>query len=285
MAQLHYLIIPRCVHTRPRFKALDGFPPPPARGARARLRVRARTGAREPTVSTASSETCRSKSSTCVASPQVVSKRGAARSCVALFVHVASGSHVVLPDVASVAHVASGSQLASPDVVSKRGVTCPPWRQGSRLVFLDVASKRGVTCAPGVREPCGVADVASRRGVTCTLGSQGASWHRQIWCQNVASLAHLASGNQVASPDVASKRGSLAYTWRRGATWPERGVKRHRPTRCCKTWRPARVFKMGVQSLGDVHPHRRPPCFLGFCVCISLPSPDSVRSYSQTKEH
>ena len=28
-----------------------------------------------------------------------------------------------------------------------------------------------------------------------------------MWCQNVASLAHLASGSQFASPDVASKHG------------------------------------------------------------------------------
>ena len=36
-----------------------------------------------------------------------------------------------------------------------------------------------------------------------------------MWCQNVALFAHVASGSQVASPDVASKR--HLPMWRQGA--------------------------------------------------------------------
>ena len=73
----------------------------------------------------------------------------------------------------------------------------------------DVASKRGVTCPRGVRKAAIVASpdvgfICPRCGVTWR---EGASWHRQLWRQNVASLAHLASGSQVAPPDVAPKRG------------------------------------------------------------------------------
>ena len=52
----------------------------------------------------------------------------------------------------------------------------------THVVSPNVASKRGVTCSRGVRQP----------------------WGRQMWHQNVASLAHAASGSQVALPEVAS---------------------------------------------------------------------------------
>ena len=83
-----------------------------------------------PTVMTEVSQTCRRKASTCVASPQAVSKRGAARSCVAPVAHVASGNHVE---------------------------------------SADVASKRGITCSCDVREPAGIArcGVREQGGVAC----------------------------------------------------------------------------------------------------------------------
>ena len=57
---------------------------------------------------------------------------------------------------------------------------------------------------------------------------QGARWRGRTWRQNVASLAHVASGSQVAWPDVASKRGVTCPRSVAG-----RGVKtwRHWPTR------------------------------------------------------
>ena len=73
---------------------------------------------------------------------------------------------------------------------------------------------------------------------------QGASWHRKMWCQNVAS------GSNVASPDVASKRGvTCPHGVREPGGVAKCGVKtwRHVPTgvrepdgvaRCgVKTWR------------------------------------------------
>ena len=50
---------------------------------------------------------------------------------------------------------------------------------------------------------------------------QGARWRGRTWRQNVASLAHMASGSHVAPPDVASKL----------------GVRRHRSTWRHRTWR------------------------------------------------
>ena len=93
----------------------------------------------------------------------------------------------------------------------------------------DAASKHGVTCLHGVREPGGVA----RRGVKnwrhLLARHQRARWHVQMWRQNVASLACVASGShaaslelyqgschwpRLASEDVASERG---VTCSRGA--------------------------------------------------------------------
>ena len=178
------------------------------------------------------------------------------------------------PNVASLAHVASGSQVAWPDVASRRGVTCPR----------------------GVREPGGVAG----RGVK--------TWRHLLTQhqQNVASLAHVASGSQVAWPDVASKCGvtclrgvrepgsvagrgvSLGVaergvkmwrhlpTWRQGATWRRRTWRQNVASgaidlrgitgRGVKTWRhkarPPGTCLQNVSSVVGryVHPHRRPPC-------------------------
>ena len=224
---------------------------------------------------------------------QVVSIRGAACSrqmwhqSVASHANVASGRQLASPDVASKRGV-----RASPGVSSKRGVTCPlgvrepngrqMWRQnvasiaqlasGSQLTSPDLASKRSVTCPPGVRKLGGVArcgvktwrrrwrqNVASLAYVA--LGSQvaspavpgftpliGLTCCQRTWRQNVASLAHVASESHVASPDVASEHGS----------------RHHRPTWRRRTWRQdvtsggpsllAHVFKIGRY----VHPHRRP---------------------------
>ena len=129
------------------------------------------------------------------------------------------------------------SQAASPNVASKCGVTCPHCVREPGA-WLDVASKRARTWRQNVAS---LAHVAS--------GSQVA-W--QAWRQNVASLAHVTSGSQVASQDVASKCG---VTCLGGVREPggvagrgvkmcscqsERGVKmwRHLPTwRQGATWR------------------------------------------------
>ena len=200
-------------------------------------------------------------------------------------------------NVASLAHVASGSQVAWPDVASKRCVTCPR----------------------GVREPGGVAGRGVKMWRHLLTQHQGARWCRRTWRQNVASLAYVASGSQVAWPDVASKCGvtepggvagrgvnvaSLAKMatgshvrspelCQRSREWPHlasqnvaskcgvtswlRGVREPRGVagRGVKTWRqapsiyvasldvaskrgvtkpglPARVFKMCLQSSGDM---------------------------------
>ena len=162
-------------------------------------------------------------------------------------------------NVASLAYVASGSQVASQ----------------------DVASKCGVTCLRGVREPCAVAGALPALTRVASLGvaergvkmwrhwptwRQGARWRRRTWRQNVASLAYVASGSQVASQDVASKCG---VTCLRGVREPcavagalpaltrvaslgvaERGVKmwRHLPTwRQGATWR-RRTWRQNVAS-------------------------------------
>ena len=138
----------------------------PSRGS-SPLRARAHARAREPTVSTVALV----RSSTCVASPQVVFKRGVARSCVAPVAHVASGKHVV---------------------------------------SADVALKRSVTCSRGLGEQAGTARCGAK------TWRQGARWRRQMWHQTVASLAHKASGSQLASPDVASKRGVIGPCGVRG---------------------------------------------------------------------
>ena len=145
-----------------------------------------------------------------------------------------------------------------------------------------MAPKCGVTGPRGVREPGGVAkrDVKMRRHLpTWRQGArwrgwtwrqnvasfahaacvktwphwptwrQGARWRGRTWRQNVASLAHVASGRQVASQDVAVGRGvrrcqapsiyvaSQDVASKRGVTKP--GF-------------PARVFKMCLQSSGDM---------------------------------
>ena len=139
----------------------------------------------------------------------LVSKRGAVRSRVVPFAHMASGSHVVWPDVASKpgvtcprgvrepggVHMASESHVESPDVASIRGVTCS---RGVR-VPADVASKRGVAC-PTASEPAGIARCGVKTWRHLPTCRHGASWHRQTWRQNMASLAQ-------ALPDVASKHG------------------------------------------------------------------------------
>ena len=115
-------------------------------------------------------------------------------------------------NVASLAHVASGSQVASPGHL-------PTWRQGPR--WRRRTWRHWATW---------------RRGARC---------RGRTWRQNVASLAHVVSRSQVASPDVVSKcgvrepggvAGRGVKMWRRGVREPGgvagRGVKmwRHLPT-------------------------------------------------------
>ena len=202
-------------------------------------------------------------------------------------------------------HVASGSQVAWLDVASKCGVTCPrglrepggvagrgvkTWRHlptlasGSQVASPDVASKRGQNVASlghAASGPGGVAgrgvktwrpatwrqawpDVASKCGVTGPRGVR-ARWRRRTWRQNVASLAYVASGSQVASQDVASTCG---VTCLRGVREPravagallaltrvaslgvaERDVKmwHHLPTWRQETWR-RRTWRQNVVS-------------------------------------
>ena len=99
------------------------------------------------------------------------------------------------PNVALLAHVWRHAHVAS----------------GSHEVSADVASRRRVTCSRGMREPAGIASKMWRHN-----GALGARWRRQMWRQNVASRAHMASGSHIAqnvlslahvAPDVASKRG------------------------------------------------------------------------------
>ena len=153
-------------------------------------------------------------------------------------------------NVASLAHVASGSQVASPNVASKRGVTCPR----------------------GVREPGGVAKRGVKKWRHLPTWRQGARWRRQTWRQNVASLAHVASGlgarwrlrtwrqnvasiayvasgRHVRSPELCqrsrewppSQNVASSVTCPRGVTKPhvasKRGVRRHRSTWRHRTWR------------------------------------------------
>ena len=108
------------------------------------------------------------------------------------------------------------------------------WRQGARSQVAspspDVASKRGVT------DPRGVWG-----GTPMTSPGVTGMGH-----QNVASLAHAASGSHAASPDVASNR----------------VVRCHRPMRHRRMWRqyvasgglglPASVVKTCLQSSGDM---------------------------------
>ena len=184
-------------------------------------------------------------------------------------------------NVASLAHAASGSQVASRDVASKRGVTCP---RGVRnpLASPNVASKCGVTCPRDVREPGGVAGRGVKKWRHLPTWRQGARWRRRTWRQNVASLAYVASGSHVRSPELCQRSrewphlASQNVASKCGVTC-SRGVREPRGVagRGVKTWRqapsiyvasqdvaskhgvtkpglPARVFKMCLQSSGDM---------------------------------
>ena len=173
----------------------------PSRASPPRARARARTHRGR-------------KSSACVALPQAVSKRGAARSCVAPVAHVASARHVV---------------------------------------SADVASKRDVTCSRGVREASGVARCSLK---TWRQGARG--WRRQMWRQNVASRAHVASGCQVASPNAASKPGIIDPRVSSPDVAPKRGVTCPRHVR--KLPSPHMASKCGV-----ICPGVRGPCGVASC--------------------
>ena len=93
--------------------------------------------------------------------------------------------------------------VASPQVVSKgsaaRSGVAPVAHvaSGSHVVSLDVAST----------DSAGIARCDVKTGRHSPAWRQGARWRRQMSRrQNVASLAHAASGSQMTSQDVASKR-------------------------------------------------------------------------------
>ena len=97
------------------------------------------------------------------------------------------------------------------------------------------------------------ADVASNGRHLPTR--QGARWHRQMWRQNVASLAHAASGGQVALPGVESKRG--LPTRRQGARW-RRQMWRHLPTwRQAARWHRRSCTRVHANGLTWRHRTRR----------------------------
>ena len=75
----------------------------------------------------------------------------------------------------SLAHVVSGSCVATQDVASE------PFRHL-------------LTC---VKEPRGIAGRGARTWRRLPTWCQGAVWRRRMWCQSVASPAHVASGNHV----------------------------------------------------------------------------------------
>ena len=172
------------------------------------------------------------------------------------------------PNVASLAHVASGSQVASPNVTSK----C------------------GVTCRRGVREPGGVAGRGVKMWRHLPTWRQGARWRGRTWRQNVASLAHVASGSHVGRgvrmwrhwPRGVRESGGVTGrgvkmwrhlpTWRQGATWRRRTWRQNVASgaidlrgvtgRGVKTWRHEARPPRHLSSkcvFRYVHPHRRPP--------------------------
>ena len=134
--------------------------------------------------------------------------------------------------------------VANPAPAWRRPTPCPSvaflahmWRQETMQVSADVGSKRHVTWSRGVREPAGIArcGVREQGGVarcgvktwrhlpTWRQGAtwrQEATWRRQMWRQNVASLAHVASGGGVDRCGVKtwrhlpSRRGGVARWWR-----------------------------------------------------------------------
>ena len=214
------------------------------------------------------------------------------RQNVASLAHVASGSQVAWPDVASKRGVTCSRGVrepnTSPDVASKCGVICPrraskrgvtgprgvrepggvagrgvkmwrqlpTWRQGARWRCRTWRQNVASLVYIGVREPGGVVG----RGV-------------KLWRRYAASGSHVRRAQRsrewpyLASQDVASKCG---VTCPRGVREPRgvagRGVKtwRQAPSiyvasqdvaskRCVtKPGFPARVFKMCLQSSGDM---------------------------------
>ena len=151
----------------------------------------------------------------------------------------------------------------------QRGVQT--WRPCPRGVR-EMASNCGVICPHGLREPGGVAKRDVKMWRHLPTWRQGARWRRRTWRQNVASLAHVASGSvagrgvkmwrhlPTASGSGVAGRGLKPWrhwlTWRTcGVTGPRgvrepggvagRGVKmwRHLPT-----WRQG--AKLAVASLG-----------------------------------
>ena len=245
MAQLLGLIFPRSVHTRPRFKALA---PPPA------PRTRARTHRVHNNFGNVSSQIqhlrgvapCGVPTWRCSLMCGAVCPRGVRKPCRVAGCRVATWRHRPM----------SGSQLASPDVASKRGTTR---RQGASWRRQMWSQNVGVTGPRSVREPAG--GVKTWRHLH--TWRHGTRWRRQMSRQNVAS------GSQVASPDVASTASrvyrarwrhwrqtrvhAIGLTWRqnvaskrgvtcsRGVREPRgvagRGVRRHRPTWGRRMWR------------------------------------------------
>ena len=256
------LIFSRCVHTRPRLKALAAC-------------------AGRPTIVENPAPAWRR--------PQVVSKRGAGRSCVPRGVArcgIKTGRH--LPTWRQ-GVVRCGVKTWRHLFMSHQGARwrLQMWRQsmasfvyvasGSQVASPDVASKRGVTCLCGVREPGGVAKCGVRR-----------------WCHLLMSggVAGAVPGFTPLATEFVVETWRHLLTWRQRATWRRRTWRQNVASGAIdlrRTWRQylnqrprlPGTFLQNVSSVVGryVHPHRRPPCRIN---CGSQPSaPNSLKSDSQ----
>ena len=91
-------------------------------------------------------------------------------------------------------HLPTGVREASGVATWRQTVASPHVAPGSQLASPDVASKRCVTCPPGVREADGVARCGVKTWRHVPMWRQGARWRLQMWRQKVA-LAYMASGS------------------------------------------------------------------------------------------
>ena len=261
---------------------------------------RARARANEPTVFTVTWETCRRKCRTCVALPKVQRgvqtwrplptwrqglptwHQGARWRGRTWRQNVASRGHVRRRQ-ASKRGVTDPRGVREPGGVAGRGVKTwrhwPTWRQKPGGV-----AGRGVKMwrhLPTWRQkPGGVAGRGVkmwrhlptwRQGATCgrrssaSAHASGLTWRRRTWRQNVASLAHVASGSHVASPGTWRQNVASGAIDLRGVTG--RGVKKWRHEA-----RPPGTCLQNVSSVVGryVHPHRRPPCEKEIVYCFVL---------------
>ena len=162
---------------------------------------------------------------------------------------------------------------------------------------------RGVKMSRGVREPSGVAGRGVKTWRHLPTRGQGARWRGRTWRQNVASLAYVASGSQVASrqnlrdarepravagalpaltraASGVAERGVKMWrhlpTWRQGATWR---VKTWRHRRHRSTWR-HRTWRQNVASRSQASRHVSSKCvFSRRAICAPLTGDHPVYIY------